>query len=173
MVRKSKEQTVNRRRFLGAAGKTAATFTILSAGSARTYAANERLDIASIGAGGRAAGNIRSVTSENLVALCDVDFDRAAGIFKQFPKARQFKDYRVMLEEMDGNIDAVIVATPDHHHFHASLAAIGRGKHVYCEKPLTHSVREARELTNAARAASQRLALLRGELLFSALPSLS
>ena len=146
-------QPINRRRFLTAAGSTAAAFTILKAGSARTYAANEKLNIASIGAGGQASGDIRSVSSENIVALCDVDWGRAAGSFEQFPKARQFKDYRIMLEEMDVDIDAVIVATPDHHHFHASMAAIGRGKHVYCEKPLTHSVWEARELTRAARTA--------------------
>lgn len=147
-------QPINRRRFLSAAGGTVAAFTILKAGSARTYAANEKLNIASIGAGGQAGGDIRSVASENIVALCDVDWDRAAGSFKRFSKARQFKDYRVMLEEMDANIDAVIVATPDHHHYHASMAAIGRGKHVYCEKPLTHSVWEARELTKAARSAN-------------------
>jgi predicted dehydrogenase len=144
---------INRRSFLTAAGSTAATFTILKAGSARTYAANEKLNIASIGAGGQASGDIRSVASENIVALCDVDWGRAAGTFKQFPNAKPYKDYRIMLEEMDANIDAVIVATPDHHHFHASRAALGRGKHVYCEKPLTHSVWEARELTRAAQTA--------------------
>lgn len=145
------QQTLNRRKFLAATGSTAAVFTILKSGSARTYAANEKLNIASVGAGGKAASDIQSVASENIVALCDVDWDRAAGSFKRFPTAKQYKDYRVMLEEMDTKIDAVVVATPDHHHFHASMAAIGRGKHVYCEKPLTHSVWEARELTNAAR----------------------
>ena len=144
---------VNRRRFLTAAGSTAVAFTILKSGSARTYAANEKLNIVSIGAGGRAAGDIQEVASENIVALCDVDWNRAAGSFKRFPKAKQFKDYRLMLEEMNASIDAVVVAAPDHHHFPASMAAIKRGKHVYCEKPLTHSVWEARELTNAARIA--------------------
>ncbi|MAR13578.1 MAG: oxidoreductase [Blastopirellula sp.] len=144
---------INRRRFLRTAGSAAATFTILQSGSARTYAANEKLNIASIGAGGRAAGDIQSVASENIVALCDVDATRAAGMFQRFPQATRFHDYRQMLEKMDSQIDAVIVGTPDHHHFHASMAAIQRGKHVYCEKPLTHSVWEARELTNAARRA--------------------
>ena len=146
-------QSCNRRRFLATTGSAVAAFTILKSGSARTYAANEKLNIASVGAGGRASGDIRAVASENIVALCDVDWNRAAGSFKQFPQAKRFKDYRIMLEEMDAKIDAVIVGTPDHHHFHASMAAIDRGKHVYCEKPLTHSVWEARELTRAAKSA--------------------
>ena len=126
---------------------------ILQSGSARTYAANEKLNIASIGAGGKAAGDIGEVASENIVALCDVDQNRASGSFNRFPKAKRFVDYRRMLDELDCEIDAVIVATPDHHHFHASMAAIRQGKHVYCEKPLTHSVWEARTLTEAARKA--------------------
>ena len=144
---------INRRSFLRTAGSAGTAFTILQAGSARTYAANEKLNIASIGAGGQAGGDINAVASQNIVALCDVDWERAAGSFKRYSSAKQFKDYRVMLDEMGPRIDAVIVATPDHHHFHASLAAIRFGKHVYCEKPLTHSVWEARELTAAARAA--------------------
>ena len=145
--------TTNRRTFLQTAGAAATTFTILKAGSARTYAANEKLNIASVGAGGRAAGDIQAVASQNIVALCDVDETRAAGMFNRFPKAERFKDYRVMLQQMEQKIDAVIVGTPDHHHFHASMSAIRLGKHVYCEKPLTHSVWEARELTLAARKA--------------------
>ncbi len=145
--------TTTRRSFLKTAGTTAATFTILQAGSARAYAANEKLNIAAVGAGGRAASDIQAVSSQNIVALADVDSIRAAGSFNQFPAAKRFKDYRVMLAELDQQIDAVIVGTPDHHHFHASMAAIELGKHVYCEKPLTHSVWEARELTRAARQA--------------------
>ena len=143
----------NRRRFLKAASTSTAAFTILQAGSARTYAANEKLNIAGIGAGGQAAGDIQKVESQNIVAICDVDWERAAGSLKRYPNAKRYKDYRVMLSEMDSKIDAVIVATPDHHHFHASMAAIRLGKHVYCEKPLTHSIWEARELTKAARKA--------------------
>lgn len=143
----------NRRSFLTTTGAAAATFTILQSGSARTYAANEKLNIASIGAGGRASADIQEVASQNIVALCDVDHARAAGMFKKFPEAKAFTDYRVMLQELGDTIDAVIVGTPDHHHFHASIAAIKLGKHVYCEKPLTHSVWEARQLTLAARQA--------------------
>ena len=144
---------VNRRKFLNAAGTSAAVFTILKAGSAQTYAANEKLNIACVGAGGRAGSNIRGTESQNIVALCDVDWQRAAGAFEKLPSAKRFKDYRVMLSEMESKIDAVIVSTPDHHHFHASMAAIRLGKHVYCEKPLTHSIWEARELAKAAREA--------------------
>lgn len=143
----------NRRSFLQSAGAAASTFTILKAGSARTYSANEKLNIASVGAGGRAAGDIQAVASQNIVALCDVDENRAAGMFNRCPKAKRFKDYRIMLQEMAPQLDAVVVGTPDHHHFHASMAAIRLGKHVYCEKPLTHSVWEARQLTLAAREA--------------------
>ena len=143
----------SRRRFLATAATSTAAFTILPSGSARTYAANERLNIASIGAGGRAASVLRGVESQNIVALCDVDEQRAAESFARYPNAQRFKDYRAMLDQLQGSIDAVIVATPDHHHFHASMAALRLGKHVYCEKPLTHSVWEARQLTAAAREA--------------------
>jgi predicted dehydrogenase len=144
----------SRRRFLASAAASTAAFTILPSGSARTFAANEKLNIAAIGAGGRAAGVLRGVDSENIVALCDVDEQRAAESFETYSRAKRYKDYRVMLDELHGSIDAVIVATPDHHHFHASMAALRLGKHVYCEKPLTHSVWEARQLTAAAREAA-------------------
>lgn len=144
---------ISRRGFLHSTSTAGVAFTILQSGSARTYAANEKLNIASVGAGGQAAGDIRRLSSQNIVGLADVDWARAAGSFKSFPKAKQFKDYRKMFDAMGSEIDAVIVATPDHHHFHASMAAIRMGKPVYCEKPLTHSVWEARELTLAARKA--------------------
>ena len=144
---------IKRRHFLKAAGASATAFTILKAGSARAYAANDKLNIACIGAGGRAGSNIRGTESQNIVALCDVDWQRAAESFEKLPNAKRYRDYRVMLSEMESEIDAVIVSTPDHHHFHASMAAIRLGKHVYCEKPLTHSIWEARELAKAAREA--------------------
>ena len=144
---------ITRRCFLKSTASAAATLTILQAGSARTYAANEKLNIAAIGVAGQGGSDIDQLKSENMVALCDVDWRHAADTFKKFPKARQFKDYRRMLDEIGKEIDAVIVATPDHHHAFASTAAIHQGKHVYCEKPLTHSVWEARTVTKAARAA--------------------
>lgn len=129
-------------------------FTILKAGSARTYAANEKLNIAAIGAGGQARSDIDKLSTENLVAFADVDWNRAGKTFDEYPKAKRFKDYRQMLDEMNKEIDAVIVAIPDHQHFHASMSAIGYGKPVYTEKPLTHDVWEARELARAAREAN-------------------
>ena len=143
---------MNRRHFLTTTG--AATFTILQSGSARTYAANEKLNVASVGAGGRAVADITAVArTENIVALADVDWRNSATMMRTHGTAKRYKDYRKMLDEMGSEIDAVVVATPDHHHFHASMAAIKLGKPVYCEKPLTHSVWEARELAGAARKA--------------------
>ncbi|MGY8672434.1 MAG: Gfo/Idh/MocA family protein [Verrucomicrobiia bacterium] len=144
---------ISRRTFVRRTATAGAAFTILKAGSARTYAANEKLNIASVGAGGQAAGDIRNLSSQNIVALADVDWARAAGTFKKHESAKTFKDYRKMFDKMASEIDAVIVGTPDHHHFSASMMAIRLGKPVYCEKPLTHSIWEARELTLAARKA--------------------
>lgn len=144
---------ITRRSFLKSSAKATSTFTILCAGSARTYAANERLNIAAIGVAGQGAGDIEQFQSHNIVALCDVDWRHAAGTFKKYPAAKKYHDYRRMFDAIHGEIDAVIVATPDHHHAFASMAAIKLGKHVYCEKPLTHSVGEAREIGRAARAA--------------------
>jgi len=112
---------------------------------------SEKLNIAGIGVGGQGGGDLNAVSSQNIVALCDVDWGHAAGTFRRYPKAQKYRDFRKMLDKEEKNIDAVIVATPDHIHAVASMAAIKRGKHVYCEKPLTHSVYEARMLAEAAR----------------------
>ena len=122
-------------------------------GGAGFIAPNERLNIAGIGAGGMGGGDISTVArlGANVVALCDVDDARAAGSFQAFPKARRYKDFRVLLEKEAGAIDAVTVGTPDHVHAVASMAAIRAGKHVYCQKPLTHTLYECRELTKAGR----------------------
>jgi predicted dehydrogenase len=111
---------------------------------------SEKINIAGIGIGGQGRSDIDQMRTENIVALCDVDWRHAAGTFKAFSDARQFKDYRRMLDDVK-EIDAVVVATPDHMHAFASMEAIRRGKHVYCEKPLTHSVWEARRVAGAAR----------------------
>lgn len=110
-----------------------------------------KLNIASIGAGGQAAGDLSNMTGENIVALCDVDERRAADMFNRFPQAKRYKDFRKMLDEQADKIDAVLVGTPDHTHAVAAMAAITRGKHVYCEKPLAHSVAEVRALREAAQ----------------------
>jgi predicted dehydrogenase len=111
---------------------------------------NEKLDIAGVGTNGRAAADLEGVASQNIVALCDVDSNSLAEALKKYPGARPYTDYRVMLEK-EKTIDAVTVAVPDHHHAPAAIRAIRAGKHVYVEKPLTHTVWEARQLTLAAR----------------------
>jgi hypothetical protein len=110
---------------------------------------NEKLNIASIGAGGKAASDIRGCASENIVALCDVDEKRAAGMFKLFDKAPKFKDFRKMLDEQ-ADIDAVIVTIPDFMHATAAMWCMERGKHVYVQKQLTRTIWEARQLLEAA-----------------------
>ncbi len=148
-----KSKKISRRGFMGAAA-TAAAFTVVPRyvlGGVGNTPPSEKLNIAGIGVGGQGAGDLRAVASQNIVALCDVDWRHAGGSFRRYPDARRYHDFRKMLDEEDKNIDAVIVATPDHVHAVASLAAIKRGKHVYCEKPLTHSVYEARKLAEAAR----------------------
>jgi hypothetical protein len=111
---------------------------------------NEKLNIAAIGSGGKGHSDIQGCLSENIVALCDVDEKRAERAFKQFEKATKYKDYRKMLDEQGKNIDAVIVSTPDHMHAVTAIAAMERGKHVYCQKPLTRTVWEARQMMEAA-----------------------
>jgi hypothetical protein len=119
---------------------------------------NEKLNIASIGAGGKAASDISGCSNENIVALCDVDEVRAAGKFKQYEKLPKYKDFRKMLDEQGANIDAVIVSIPDFMHATAAMWCMERGKHVYVQKPLTRTVWEARQLQEGAnkyRVASQ------------------
>jgi predicted dehydrogenase len=113
--------------------------------------ANARLNIAGIGVGGRGAADIDGVASENIVAMCDVDHQHAAKTFERFPDAKRFKDFRKMFDEMQDKIDAVVVGTPDHTHAPAGVMAMKLGKHCYCEKPLTHSVYEARVMADVAR----------------------
>ncbi|MCX7872542.1 MAG: Gfo/Idh/MocA family oxidoreductase [Verrucomicrobiae bacterium] len=111
---------------------------------------SQKLNIAGIGIGGQGRADLDNMASENIVALCDVDWSYASGTFKKYPNAKKYKDFRKMLDEQK-DIDAVVVATPDHLHAFAAMYAINNGKHVYCEKPLTHSVWEARQLAKAAR----------------------
>ncbi len=112
---------------------------------------NEKLNFGSIGAGGQAASNIQAAApTENIVALCDVDDRRAANMFTRFDKAPKYKDFRQMLDKEGKNIDAVIVAIPDHMHATAAMWCMERGKHVYVQKPLVRTVWEARQLREAA-----------------------
>ena len=147
---------ISRRRFLGSAAAVGA-FSVVPRhvlGGPVHVPPSEKLNIAGVGFGGRGYGDLHGCKSENIVALCDVDWrlGNVKEAFKLWPKARKWKDYRKMLAEQK-DIDAVIVATPDHAHAPITMAAIKAGKHVYCEKPLTHSVYEARQIAKAAREA--------------------
>ena len=112
---------------------------------------NSRIRLAAIGAGGQAAGDLNEMAAEHIVALCDVDDVRAADMFRRFPEAKKYKDFRVMLGEMGDEIDAVLVGTPDHTHAAACRAAMGLDKPVFCEKPLAHHVAELRDLRRIAK----------------------
>ncbi|MBL9137770.1 MAG: Gfo/Idh/MocA family oxidoreductase [Verrucomicrobiales bacterium] len=145
----------NRRHFLKTAASATGAFMIVPrhviAGGANP-APSERINIAGIGVGGMGAGDIATVAPEhNIVALCDVDVRHSADTYKKFPKARQFRDFRKMFDAMEKEIDAVVVSTPDHTHAVAAIAAMRRGKHVYCQKPLAHSVYEVRAMMKAAK----------------------
>ena len=118
---------------------------------ARAASPNEKLNIACIGVGGRGHGNIKGLCDENLVAFCDLDDVRAAKTYDLLPNVRRFRDFRKMFDVMENEIDAVVVSTPDHTHFHPSMWAIERGMHLYCEKPMAHNVWEIRRLTELAR----------------------
>jgi len=150
-------RTLSRREFVGGVGGALATLTIgcrhVSTVRGR-IPPSEKLNVAFVGVGGRGGSNLKELSDEdgvNVVALCDVDADRVGRASKQFPEAKQYRDFRKMLDEMDKTIDAVAVSTPDHTHAVALMAAIKRGKHVYSEKPLAHSVYEIREIVKAAR----------------------
>jgi len=147
----SKEH-ISRRHFLAATATTAAA-TIVPRhvlGGPRHITPSEKLNIAGIGIGGMGKSNLSQLESENIVALCDVDSNYAAETFKKYPKAKVYTDFRKMLDTQK-DIDAVVIATPDHTHAVISMEAMRRGKHVYCQKPLTHDVYESRMLAKAAR----------------------
>jgi predicted dehydrogenase len=152
---KKTQSGLTRRQFLGTTGTAIAGFMVVPrhviARSGQTPP-SERINIAGIGVGGQGESDINEVAKgSNIVALCDVDSKRAANTFKKFPDARQYRDFRKMFDEMGKNFDAVVVATPDHFHAVAAMAAIKHGKHLYCEKPLAHSIHEVRELMKAAK----------------------
>jgi predicted dehydrogenase len=112
---------------------------------------NEKLNLAVIGCGNRGRANLNGVAGENLVALCDVDLRQAKNAYERFPKAKKYKDFRRMLDEVHAEIDAVVVSTPDHTHYPAAMTAMDLGKHLYCEKPMAHTVTEVRKMTEKAR----------------------
>ena len=146
---KKKHSAMSRREFLGAAAAVAA-FTYIP-GRVLAASPNNKLNIAGIGVGGQGGGDIGNVSSENIVALCDVDENRASGTFNKHPNAKKYKDFRLMLDKEDRNIDAVVIATPDHCHAPAAIRAMRMGKHVYVEKPMAHTIWEARQMRKVAR----------------------
>jgi predicted dehydrogenase len=151
---KNQAQAISRRAFVGGAA-TAAVFTVVPrhvlGGAGRTPPSG-KLNIAAVGTGGRGGDNLAGLSGENIVALCDVDANTVAAASSRYGKAKTYRDFRVMLET-EKDIDAVVVSTPDHTHAVATIMAIKMGKHVYCEKPLTRTVYEARAVAQAARKA--------------------
>lgn len=146
---------MGRREFIGTSALAIGGLTIVPARAVAGLghvAPSDKLNIAGIGIGGMGRSDLEDVAkTENIVALCDVDWNNSVeNVFQLYPKAHRYKDYRVMLDKQK-DIDAVVIATPDHTHAIISMEAIRRGKHVYTEKPLTHTVYEARMLTEAAR----------------------
>jgi predicted dehydrogenase len=143
-------RTTDRRTLLkGALVAGAGVWLGTESASAQSKSPNEKLNIAVVGVGGRGGANLQGVAGENIVALCDTDDNTLNGAAARFPKAQKYNDYRKLLEQK--NIDAVVVSTPDHMHAPIAAAAIRLGKHVYCEKPLTHTVHEARVLRALAK----------------------
>jgi len=153
---KNLTSSMSRRRFVGSAVGATIGLQIVPRhviGGQGQTPPSERLHIAGVGVGGQGGGNIGEMTKlkQNFVALCDVDWKRAAGTFSQHPKAQRFKDYREMFDKVK-DIDAVVVSTPDHMHAPVALMAMRMGKHVYVEKPMAHSIEEARLMTQVAKA---------------------
>ena len=144
---------LNRRAFLSNTAVIGAGLLILqNSSSVRSYQANDKLNVALIGVGGRGRWFVGAIPklNTNVVAMCDVNERKASLSFEEIPKAKKYFDFRKMLEQMDKQIDAVVIAIPDHTHAVASAAAIKMGKHVFCEKPLTRTVSEARSLRRMA-----------------------
>ncbi len=154
-MEKQGKETLTRRNFLAGAAGGLAGFTIvprLVLGENDQPSANNKMNIAAVGIGGMGQSNLAEVArTENIVALCDVDQAYAGPVFAKYPQAKVFGDYRVMLDKMGKEIDGVIIATPDHTHAVVAMECMKRGKHVYVQKPMTHTVFEARKLTEAAR----------------------
>jgi Oxidoreductase family, C-terminal alpha/beta domain/Oxidoreductase family, NAD-binding Rossmann fold len=153
MSKESKRSKMSRRTFIGNTAKAAAVITIVPShvvSGLGHKAPSDKLNIAGIGVGGKGRDDLLNLESENIVALCDVDWKYAQKCFETFPNAKKYKDWRVMYDEMKDSIDAVVIATADHTHAITAAHAITMGKHVYLQKPLTHSVYESRLLTKLA-----------------------
>ena len=154
------DQIMDRRKFIKTTGLGAMAYAALPKiewswadipSRTGTMIEGRKLNIACIGVGGKGRSDVAGVSGENIVALCDVDFERGKASFEAHPQAKRYKDFRRMLMEMDDQIDAVTISTPDHMHFPAAMMAVKMGKHVFVQKPMSHTIEEARALTEAAR----------------------
>ncbi len=144
---------LSRRGFIGTSAAAAAAITVVPSNTIAGLghkAPSDKLNIAGVGIGGMGFGNLKQMQTENIVALCDVDWDHSKRCFDYFPKAKKYWDWRKMYDEMPSGIDAVLVATADHNHAIIAAHAMTLDKHVYVQKPLTHSVYESRLLTKLA-----------------------
>jgi predicted dehydrogenase len=145
---------ISRRGFIGTAAATAASITVLPSNTISGLghkAPSDKLNIAAVGIGSMGFGNLKHMETDNIVALCDVDWKYSAKVFDHFPNAKKYWDWRKMYDEMGKSFDAVLCATADHSHAGVTAHAITMGKHVYTQKPLTHSVYESRLLTRLAK----------------------
>jgi predicted dehydrogenase len=145
---------LNRREFLhstAVAGGLASAIYVGHAAAQESKSANEKLNIACIGVANKGRHNIDELASQNIVVLCDVDERHLNQAGERWPEARKYRDYRKMLEAEVNKIDAVVVSTSDHTHAPATSVALDLGKPVYCEKPLTHTVAEARAIAKLAK----------------------
>ncbi len=145
---------LTRRQFLSATAASIATLQVLPGGlGAAGASVNEKVNVAGIGVGSQGGADVDALAGEgaNIVALCDVDESYAAKELTKYSQANRFKDFRVMLDQMGKAIDGVVIGTPDHTHAVIAMEAMRRGKHVYCEKPLAHTVTEIRALMAAAK----------------------
>ena len=142
-----------RREFLKKAATVSAGITIVPnfvVGGLGHKAPSDKLNIVGIGVGGKGHPNLLAMKTENIIGLCDIDWNYSQKCFNDFPKAKQYYDWRKMYDELGDSIDGVMVATADHTHAIIAASALEMGKHVYCQKPLTHTVYESRLLTKLA-----------------------
>jgi predicted dehydrogenase len=154
MEKKSNKNAVSRRAFLGTTAAAAAGITFVPShvvAGLGHKAPSDKLNIVGVGVGGMGFANLKNLESENIIGLCDVDWKYSTKVFDYFPKAKKYKDWRKMYDEMGKQFDAVVIATADHTHAITASHAITMGKHVYVQKPLTHTVYESRLLTKLAK----------------------
>ncbi len=147
-------RSLNRRQVLKATGAAVAVGSVgywSSLAAAQSKSPNSKLNIACIGTANQATFSITNCEHENIAVLCDIDKNYLTTASKKYPDARLYRDYREMIEKEGDKIDAVVVAVADHHHAPATVRALKAGKHVYCEKPLTHTVGEARLVAKLAK----------------------